>query len=262
MAQWYCARLEILAFTGIQVRFLVGALCKQKAIYTKKAFGFMKDFSHLIAESRRKLKENRKEFWSNNKKNHEENLKKLIDSFKIPKGWKLFVTASRFLSKREILPFENGSWSSTNLIAATEKQGFEMMIFFNKARLEFLSMPGLIPIVEHEIEHVRQAARNPKEFLDSIRNDELSRKLEAQADGQAGKISGELRKQWVLESVVYCYDLGSWKAAKKMADFFYKHLEKIHGGGYEKAMTREEYKTFLDSMKKKDIRIFINFFNR
>ena len=46
-----------------------------------------------------------------------------------------------------------------------------------------------------------------------------------------------------------------------MADFMYKQREKIYGGGYIKEMTKEEYSAFLESLKRKDIDIFMNFFN-
>ena len=220
----------------------------------------MEKFLDLVYLSRKKLNGNRNVFWNENKKNFKKNIKKLISCYKVPKGWKIYVVASNFLFDRKIFPFDYDSWSSTNLIAATKKQGFEIMIFFNKARLEFLSLSALIPLVEHEFEHVKQATKNPREYLISIINDKLSKKLEAEAEKKADSISGEFRRQWALESIVYCYDIGGWKLAKKMAGFLYKEMENLYGGGYNKGMNNEEYETFLKAMKIKEISVFISFF--
>lgn len=220
----------------------------------------MKESLKLIKLSIKKLKENRNVFWGENKRNFKKNIKKLMALYPMPKKWKVYFVASNFLFDKQIFPFDYDSWSSTNLIASTDKQGFEIMIFLNKARLEFLSLPALIPIVEHEFVHVKQAIKNPEQYLKSIINDSLSKKLEMEAEKGVRDISDEFRKQWVLESILYCYDLNGWLFAKKMADFLYIEMENLYGGGYDKGMTKQEYKIFIKSMEKKDIYLFINFF--
>ena len=92
-------------------------------------------------------------------------------------------------------------------------------------------------------------------------NDNLSKKLEIEAEKKVRDISDEYRKQWVLESIVYCYDLKGWLFAKKMADFFHKQMENMYGGGYDKGMNHDEYMCFIKAMKKKDINFFINYFS-
>lgn len=220
----------------------------------------MEKYIELIEKSREKIKENRIEFWQDNKRDFKKNIKKIMAIYPVPEKWSLYLVASDFLFDEQVFPFDYDSWSSTNLIAATKKQGFEVMMFLNKARLQFLSLPALIPILEHEFEHVLQAARNPKKYLKSIINDSLSKKLEVEAEKKARYISDEFRKQWVLESILYCYDLNGWGFAKKMADFLYVQMEDMYGGGYDKGMKKEEYEIFLEAEEKKDIFIFINFF--
>lgn len=220
----------------------------------------MKIFLKEIKKYRRALKENRTNFWKKNKKNFENNIKRIIKSQKLPRSWKIYIVASNFLSDKKILPFDYDSWSSVNLIAATKKQGFEMMLFLNKARAEFLSIPALAPLVIHELQHAKQAAKNPKKYIAGIINDRISRVSEIDAEKAITDLPKEFREENALESVLYCYDIGGWKMAKKMADFLYKKREEIYGGGYKKGMTEEEYKIFLRAEKNKDINIFINFF--
>lgn len=221
----------------------------------------MEEFLNQIEISRKIIKKNRKKFWEENKKDFKRNVKQIINNYSFPQNWKIYVVASNFLFDRKIFPFDYDSWSSTNLIAATKKQGFEVMIFLNKARLEFLSIPALIPIIEHELIHVKQAIQNPKKYLKSIINDSLSKKLEIEAEKQVKNIDDKFRKQWVLESILYCYDMSGWSFAKRMANFFHKEMENMYGGGYDKGMTDQEFKTFTKAMKKKNIDIFIDFFN-
>lgn len=220
----------------------------------------MERFIELIAKSRERLRENRVAFWEDNKKNFKKNVKKIMDPLQLPEKWKLYLVASDFLFDTKIFPFDYDSWSSTNLIAATKKQGFEIMMFLNKARLEFLSIPALMPILEHESVHVLQAARNPKKYLKSIVNDSLSKKIEIEAEKQVRYISDEFRKQWVLESILYCYDMNGWAFANKMADFLYIQMEDLYGGGYDKGMTKEEYEVFLEAEDKRDISVFMDYF--
>lgn len=220
----------------------------------------MERFAEMIPKSRERIRGNRVEFWEDNKRNFKKNIKKITSLYTIPDKWSLYLVASDFLFDEQIFPFDYDSWSSTNLIAGTRKQGFEIMMFLNKARLQFLSLPALIPIIEHEFMHVQQAAKNPKRYLKSIINDSISKKIEIEAEKKVRYISDEFRKQWVLESVLYCYDLNGWGFAKKMADFLYIQMENMYGGGYDKGMTKEEYEVFLEAEDKKDIFIFMNLF--
>jgi hypothetical protein len=220
----------------------------------------MERFIELIEKSREILNGDRIVFWEENKKNFKKNIKKIMEFHTVPEKWRLYLVASNFLFDKEIFPFDYDSWSSTNLIAATNKQGFEVMMFLNKARLQFLSLPALLPIIEHELVHVNQAAKNPKKYLKSIIKDSLSKELEIEAEKKANYISDEFRKQWVLESVVYCYDLDGWELAKKMADFLYVQMENMYGGGYDKGMVKAEYDRFLEAKEKKSITYFIEFF--
>ncbi|MBI2629708.1 hypothetical protein HYW76_01275 [Candidatus Pacearchaeota archaeon] len=210
--------------------------------------------------SRRMLKSGRKIFFSENTKNFEKNINKILNTFKkeIPNGWKVYLTAGNFIGKEKIMPYDYDSFSSTNLIAASEKQGKEIMIFINKSRLGFLSLPALIPIIIHELEHVKQAANNPKKYLLSMTDDKLSIKLEAEAENAVKKLPEELRKQEILESVVYCFETEGWNAAVKMADFFI-NIEKMYGGGYLRNITSQEYEALLKARKKNNINIFIDF---
>lgn len=219
----------------------------------------MKQLLKQIPKIRKRLLKNRKKFWRDNKKNFKRNIKLLVNGAELPKRWKIYIVASNFLFDKKIFPFDYDSWSATNLISATKKQKFEIMLFFNKARSEFLSMPALIPLIKHELYHVNQVAKNPKEYLLSIINDNLSRKLEIEAEKNA-RANDEFKKEWVLESVLYCHDMGGWKFSKKMADFLFKEMKNIYGGGYERVMTKKEYEIFLKAMKKKDIGIFIKNF--
>ena len=219
------------------------------------------EFIDQIEVSRKKLKELRMLFWEDNKRNFKKNVQKIIALTPPPKDWKVYVSASNFLFDKNIFPFDYDSWSSTNLIAATDKQGYEIMVFLNKARLEFLSLPALVHLISHELIHVEQAAKNPERYLKSIVDDEIAKEGEIEAESRVRNLSDKFREQWVLESVVYCYDFGGWSFAKKMADFFHGELENLYGGGYDKGMTEEEYQAFLKAMKEKEIDVFIEFFN-
>ena len=72
--------------------------------------------------------------------------------------------------------------------------------------------------------------------------------------------SKEFLRQQALESILYCYDRGGWKFAKKMADFWFKERANMYGGGYVRGMSKEEYHAFLESLRKKDIKKFIDFY--
>lgn len=220
----------------------------------------MEEFLSQVDIIRKKLEKNRARFWDDNRKNFKRNVKNIIDNYSFQQNWKIYVVASNFLFDRKIFPFDYDSWSSTNLIAATKKQGFEVMIFLNKARLEFLSVPALIPIIEHELVHVKQAIESPKKYLKSIINDSLSKKIEIEAEKEVKNIDDEFRRQWVLESILYCYDMSGWSFAKRMANFFHKEMENMYGGGYDKGMNDREFKIFTRAMRKKDIKLFIDSF--
>ena len=194
-------------------------------------------------------------FFSQNKKNFEKNVLKIISKVKTGK-FKIYIVAGSFLGKK-VMPYDYDSFSATNLLAATKKQGYEIMLFLNKARLEFLSIPALMHILLHEIEHIKQAEKSPKAFLLSMLNDKASRKLEKQAD-KAANLKEE-KREYALESILYCYEIGGWEKATKMAEFLFNH-DKLYGGGYEKGINKKEYKVFLGAKKKKDIKRFIESF--
>ncbi|MDD5651039.1 MAG: hypothetical protein PHF86_11590 [Candidatus Nanoarchaeia archaeon] len=220
----------------------------------------MESFLKEALDTRKKLIGNRKKFWIKNKKDFEKNINKIINHFNLPKGWKVYVLIGNLSSDKKIMPYDYNSWSTTNLVAATKKQGYEIMIFFNRARSEFLSLTALLPIVIHEIRHVQQIAISPKLFLKSMLQDNLSKELEEDAEKYKRNLSDEFRKQASLEMILYCYDLGKWEKAQKMADFLFKEQEDIYGGGYDKEMTEREYNMFLEAKSRKNIKLFIEFF--
>lgn len=219
----------------------------------------MKTFLKDIEKSRKSLLKNRKKFFEANKKNFEKNLMQIINNYKISKPWKVYVVAGNFAGEKNIMPYDYDAWSSCFLVCATKKQGYEMMLFLNKAK-SFLSIPGLVPLVAHEIEHIKQGIRSPKKHLKSIIDDKSSQKDEREADLKIKNLY-EFRKQLVLESVLYCFDKKGWKGATKMADFFYKKREKMYGGGYLKEITKEEHDVFIKAKKERNIKIFMDFFN-
>lgn len=212
----------------------------------------LKQFGKIKIE----LKDNeaRKKFWLRNIKNFEKNLEILVPK-KIGK-YKVYLVCGEFSGKK-IMPYDTGSFSSCNLLAASKKQGYEIMVFLNKARLGFLSSEALMPVILHEIKHIRQAVRNPKEYLISIIDDKISIRLEKEAE----KIDDKLRKRYALESVLYCYDNYGWSGAEKMAKFLF-NSDKLYGGGYKKTLSLKEYKAFLEARKKKNIDIFIEVYKR
>lgn len=215
-----------------------------------------------IKKSREELKYNRKNFFQKNKVNFLNNLKTLVSFYAFPKDWKVNVVASYFLLDKEgmSMPYDTDVWSFVDVVAASENQGYDLILFFNRADLEFLSPPALIPIIVHELKHVEQATKNPQIYVTSSVNDELNKKYEIEAEAERDNYSDQFRKQDVLEKILYCYDKKSWKGAKKMAQFLYEENENAFGGGYRKEMTKEEYDLFLKSEDEKDIDIFIDYF--
>ncbi|MBS3092216.1 hypothetical protein J4466_02245 [Candidatus Pacearchaeota archaeon] len=228
------------------------------------------DFLKENYAARRRLYKNRDKFWHENKKNCERNCLFLVNllkkQYQIPQKWKINIIVGNFSEKNnaKIKPFDYFSYSLTNLVVASKKQNYEFLIFLNKARIGFLSKAALIPLIAHEMQHIKQGALNPKEYLLSTIDDKLSEKLEREAELSARNIKNwdEFRKQQVLESVLYCYDLFGWNGARKMALFFYKEIKEIYGDGYLGDINEEEFKIFLNAMKKKDINLFIDYFQK
>ncbi|MBI5871680.1 hypothetical protein HZB88_01190 [archaeon] len=221
-----------------------------------------KPMEGLILECRSRLLNNRPEFWAGNIENFEKNALVVIRKFQadIPSKWKVYVVVSTFLPYRKIRPYDYDSWSATNLIGATRRQGFEIMLFLNRARAEFLSIPALIPLIAHELKHTEQAANNPVRYLGSIMDDALSKEIEEKAERVSKQVPDECRREYVLESILYCYDAWKWAGAKEMADFMYKNHSRMYGGGYNDLMRKDEYKIFLTARKEKDINIFMQSF--
>lgn len=211
-----------------------------------------------ILRAREKLKSEKKrsKFFSQNKKNFDKNILKIINKVKTGK-FKIYVVVGNFLGKK-LMPYDYDSFSAANLLAATKRQGYEIMLFLNKARLEFLSLPALMPLLLHEIEHIKQAEKNAKECLLSMLNDKISRKLEKQAERKTIDL-GEEKREYALESVLYCYDVGGWEKAGKMAEFLFNQ-DNLYGGGYEKGLSKKEYKVFLEARKGKNINTFAKLF--
>jgi len=220
-----------------------------------------KTFQREISQCRNKLKENRKLFWEDNKKNFCKNVMEILQKCELPKDWKTYVVAANFLSNKEILPFDYDSWSIVNLIAATKKQGFETMVFINRSRAEFLSRPAVVPLILHEVQHIRQAAKNPKKFIAAMLDDKIAKSFEIDAEKHVKCFTDEFRQEAVLESVLYCYDVGSWKYATRMANFLYKEREDLYSGGYDKGMKDSEFNLFQQAKLKKKIDLFIDYFH-
>lgn len=213
-----------------------------------------------LGKCRQDLKYNRKNFWNKNKINFRNNIKTLVSFFKFPEEWTVNIIASRFLLDKHDMPYDKDVWSFSDLLGATDKQGKDIILFFHKSDLEFLSTPALLPIVIHEVAHVFQAIENPKLYVQSTVNDELNRKYETEADNEVRKYNDEFRRENVLEKILYCYDERGWEGAKKMADYLYKEAKNAFGGGYDQVMTKEEYDAFIKAEQDKDIDEFIDYF--
>lgn len=191
--------------------------------------------------------------WNKNKRNFEKNVSRIFPA-KVGK-WKIYLVCGDFLGKN-LKPYDEDSFSACNLIAASKEQGWEIMIFLNKSRLGFLSEKALMHIARHELFHIRQIGRNSREYLISILEDKLSRKLEKEADSNSKE---DERRAYVLESVLYCYETWGWQEAGKMAEFLFSS-DSRYGGGYDKDLKPKEYKAFLEARKKRDISIFVEIF--
>lgn len=218
-------------------------------------------FLKQIKKARQELKYNRQNFWNKNRINFRNNIKSLVSFFKPPEGWNVNIIASHFLLDRGIaMPYDKDVWSFSDVVSGTEAQGKEIVVFFNRADLEFLSAPALLPIVVHEMKHVEQVARDKEKYVLSTFNDEINRKYEEEADKEVKKFSDEFRKQNILEKVLFCYDKEGWKGARKIADYLFKEANNSFGGGYDQEMKEEEYKTLLKAEEERDIDIFIDYF--
>jgi len=220
----------------------------------------MKRFLRQIKKARHELKYNRENFWRKNKINFINNIKTLLSFFKFPEGWTVNIIASHFLLDKEAMPYDKDVWSFSDIIAATKNQGFDIIIFFNRTDLEFLSAPALLPIVVHEVTHVYQASKDPEKYVKTTVDDELNKEYEAEADIEVRKYSDEFRKENVLEKIIYSYHKKAWLGARKMADYLYKEAPTAFGGGYDQEMKKEEYEVFLKAEEERDIDIFIDYF--
>ncbi|MBU0930159.1 MAG: hypothetical protein KJ623_03760 [Nanoarchaeota archaeon] len=220
----------------------------------------MKIFLKEIEKNRKLLLKDRKKFFETNKKNFEKNIIRIIKKLDSPKGWRIYIIAGNFVSDKKIMPYDWDSWSSVFLIGATRKQRHEILAFFNRARSEFLSLPALVPLITHEMEHIKNIAKNPAHSARSAINDEIALEEEKDADKKLKNLPDEFRKEMVLESVLYCYDIGGWRIAKKIADFYHKEHKTLYAGYEDEEMTNKEYKKFLEAKRKKNMKIFIDFF--
>lgn len=217
-------------------------------------------FLKQIKRARQEIKSDRPDFWKKNRVNFKNNIKTLIGHYKFPEGWTVNTIASNFLLDKEAMPYDMDVWSFSDVVSATKEQGHNIVIFFNKADLEFLSLPALLPIVVHEAEHVFQVPKDTKKYVLAGVDDEISREFEKGADAEVRKYSDEFRRENVFEKIMYCYDKRGWVGAKKMADYLYKEAEDAFGGGYDQEMNKGEYNIFMKSYEEKDIDIFIDSF--
>jgi hypothetical protein len=218
-------------------------------------------FLKQVKKARQELKYNRANFWTKNKDNFRNNIKTLCSYFPAPAGWNLNIIASHFLLDRgEGMPYDKDVWSFSDVVSGTEAQGKEIIVFFNRADLEFLSAPALLPIVIHEMVHVVQVSEDKVDYILSTFDDEVSRKYEGLADIEVKKYSDEFRKQNVMEKVLFCYDKEGWKGARKIADYLFKEAQDSFGGGYDQDMLKEEYDALLKAEEEKDIDLFVDYF--
>ncbi len=217
-------------------------------------------FLRQVRKARQEIKSDRPDFWKKNRINFKNNIKTLIGFYKFPEGWVVNTIASNFLMDKESMPYDIDVWSFSDVVSATEGQGFNIVIFFNKADLEYLSLPALLPIVAHEAEHVFQAPKDTKRYVLQTIDDNISKEFEKGADEEARKYSDEYRRENLLEKIVYCFDKASWAGAKKMADYLYKEAKDAFGGGYDQEMKKEEYLEFMKAHEEKDINVFIDYF--
>lgn len=222
--------------------------------------GDLGKFTKQVKKEQKYLIGSREKFWERNKSNFEKNVKNLLKLANLPLSWRVYALASHFIADKEIMPYEYDSWSCVLLIAATKKQGYELLLFYNEARIGFLSLPALIPLLAHELVHTHQAARSPQKYSNSAFDDQHASQSETEAEKSVHKLPSILVSEAVLESVLYCYDKEGWKSAQKMIDFLYKVRTNLYSGGYLPWLTEIDYQAFLDAKKKKDISVFLNYY--
>lgn len=213
-----------------------------------------------LKKIRHEIKYNRRELWDKNRINFRNNIKTLTSFFNFPEGWKVSIIASRFLLDKHAMPYDKDVWSFSDVVAASEGQGFDIVIFFNKTDLEFLSAPALLPIVVHEVAHVFQVPKDTRKYMLQTIDDTLSRIFEEEADAESAKYNDEFRRENILEKIMFCYDEEGWLGAKKMAYYLYKEAKDAFGGGYDQLMKKQEYDIFVKAEEEKDIDIFIEHF--
>jgi len=213
-----------------------------------------------VKKARLEIKNDRKNFWNKNSVNFKNSIKTLTGFFKFPEGWNVNIIASNFLLDKPSMPYDLEVWSFSDVVSATKGQGYEIVIFFNKTDLGYLSAPALLPIVVHEVKHVFQVPKDTKKYVLQAVDDDLIKEFETDADVEVKKYSDEFRKQNVLEKVMFCYDAEGWKGAKKMVEYLHEEAKDAFGGGYDENMIAEEYEVFKKAEDEKDIEIFIDHF--
>ncbi len=209
-----------------------------------------------LQKARDGLLKNRQAFWKNNIGNFSKNIKYLTEKIGSPKGWKIYSLIGEFITNKEIRPYDYDAWSITVPSAATEKQGHEILMYFNRAKA-YLSLAALLPLVVHEMAHTLQIAKNPEQYIRFSVDDKLCDTLEQEAESAVIKINKEFIKQHVLESIAYCYDQWGWEAAERMATYFLKEKANMYGGGYKSLMDEQEFTLFQEAKRINDIMAFI-----
>lgn len=202
--------------------------------------------------ARAALLNDKERFWEANKKNFEKNVTELASLFKYPKKWRVNVIAAGFLPLGR-----DDQLSFSDMIGATEKQGFDMVVFFNRANMGFLSKAAMLPIIVHEMKHVDQAIEDPKRYAMQAVDDELYASYEVDAEAEIKKYPDEFRKQAVFEKMVYAYYNKGWKGAKEEAHYLHELSKNYYGDGYEEEMNEEEYSFFKEAEKRKDFEYFV-----
>ena len=217
-------------------------------------------FLKQLKKARLELKNDRKNFWNKNRVNFRNNVKTLVSFFKFPPGWSVNIIASRFLLDKPAMPYDKDVWSFSDVVAATKNMGYEIILFFNKTDLEFLSAPALLPIIVHEVRHAHQAAEDPKKYVYSTVDEPLNKSYEVEADAEVRKYNDEFRKENVLEKIMFCFDEEGWEGAKKMVHYLYEEAENAFGGGYDQELKKAEFEAFKKAEEEKDIDLFIDYF--
>jgi hypothetical protein len=217
-------------------------------------------FLKQLKKARLEIKNDRKNFWNKNRVNFRNNIKNITSFFKFPENWNVNIIASTFLLDKHTMPYDKDVWSFSDVVAATKEQGYEIVIFFNRTDLEFLSAPALLPIVVHESAHVFQVPRDAKNYVLQSIDDNLSREYEKEADAESAKYNEEFRRENVFEKIMFCYDEEGWKGARKMVDYLFKEAPTAFGGGYDQELKKEEYDAYVKAEEEKDIELFIDYF--